>query len=205
MLDTVLFARDKWLAKDPFSQGIIFPDKAIMFVGAIENTTDRIKNDRIDYWENVYGFDMTPIKDIAMQEPVIDIISGKSVISDCVPILTLDLLKCTKENLSFRSKFTLQASRDDYFGGIVAYFEVGFTQIHKPIGFSTSPFAKYTHWKQTLFFFEEEHCICEGEKFYGEIMCVPNQKNPRDLDISLQVKLKGSHAQFESSMNYRLR
>lgn len=205
MLDTVLYARDKWLNKSPFSRGIIFPDKAVMFVGAIENTTDRIKNDRIDYWENVYGFDMSPIKEIAMQEPVIDVVSGKAVISDCVPILTLDLLKCTKENLSFKSKFKLRASRNDYFGGIVAYFEVGFTQIHKPIGFSTAPFAKYTHWKQTLFFLEENHSICEGEEIVGDIICLPNQNNPRDLDISLRVKLDGKIAKHKSSMHFRLR
>ena len=33
MLDTVLFARDKWLIKD----GIIFPDKAVMYVTAMED------------------------------------------------------------------------------------------------------------------------------------------------------------------------
>eukprot|EP00815_Leptocylindrus_aporus_P006142 CAMPEP_0116070094 /NCGR_PEP_ID=MMETSP0322-20121206/12779_1 /TAXON_ID=163516 /ORGANISM="Leptocylindrus danicus var. apora, Strain B651" /LENGTH=428 /DNA_ID=CAMNT_0003557785 /DNA_START=437 /DNA_END=1720 /DNA_ORIENTATION=+ len=146
MLDTVLFARDKWLTKDPKSPGVIFPDKAVMFIGAIENTTDGIKSDRVDFWKNVYGFDMSPIKDIAIQEPIVDIVSPKAVISDCTPILTLDLLKCTKENLTFKSRFCLEASRNDYLSGFVSYFEVGFTQIHKPIGFSTAPFSKYTHW-----------------------------------------------------------
>lgn len=33
MLDTVLFARDKWLAPG----GLIFPDKAVMYITAIED------------------------------------------------------------------------------------------------------------------------------------------------------------------------
>mmetsp|Transcript_22057 Transcript_22057/g.33091 ORF Transcript_22057/g.33091 Transcript_22057/m.33091 type:complete len:399 (-) Transcript_22057:118-1314(-) len=205
MLETVIYARDRWLNKNPYSPGLMFPDKAIMFLGAIENSSDRIKTDRIDYWQNVYGFDMSPIKEIAIQEPIVDVIDSKAVISNCAPILTLDLLKCTKENLSFSTNFTLEANRNDYFGGFVTYFEVGFTQIHKPIGFSTAPFAKYTHWKQTLFFMEEEYCICKGENIYGEISCIPNSNNPRDLDISIKVEMNGKNSSLRSSMNYRLR
>jgi type I protein arginine methyltransferase len=70
MLDTVLFARDKWLVPN----GIIFPDKAVMYICALEDA--QVKSDRIDFWENVYGFDMTPIKEIAIQEPVVDVVDS---------------------------------------------------------------------------------------------------------------------------------
>jgi protein arginine N-methyltransferase 1 len=70
MLDTVLFARDKWLVPN----GIIFPDKAVMYICALEDA--QVKNDRIDFWDNVYGFDMTPIKEIAIREPVVDVVDS---------------------------------------------------------------------------------------------------------------------------------
>eukprot|EP00467_Chlorarachnion_reptans_P017442 CAMPEP_0114513164 /NCGR_PEP_ID=MMETSP0109-20121206/15405_1 /TAXON_ID=29199 /ORGANISM="Chlorarachnion reptans, Strain CCCM449" /LENGTH=192 /DNA_ID=CAMNT_0001692981 /DNA_START=85 /DNA_END=660 /DNA_ORIENTATION=+ len=44
MLDTVLFARDKWLAKG----GHIFPDKASMFIMGIED--HEYRQSKIDYW-----------------------------------------------------------------------------------------------------------------------------------------------------------
>ena len=105
MLDTVLYARDKWLVKG----GIVFPDKAVMYLCAVED--GQVKSDRIDFWDNVYGFDMTPIKDIALKEPVVDVVDSKAVVTDSVPILHLDILTCTKEDLQFNSSFKLNAQR----------------------------------------------------------------------------------------------
>jgi protein arginine N-methyltransferase 1 len=199
MLDTVIFARDKWLVKD----GIVFPDKAVMYLAAIED--GQVKKDRIDFWGNVYGFDMSPIKEIALKEPVVDVVDAKAVVTDPVPILHLDILTCTKEDLQFQSAFKLCATRNDYIHGLVAYFECAFTQVHKPIGFSTAPFCRYTHWKQTIFYLPESLVICKGEAISGEISCKPNKKNKRDLDIGVALNFQGRHTKFEKNFEYRLR
>lgn len=199
MLDTVLYARDKWLIEG----GVIFPDKAVMYVGAIED--GEAKRDRIDFWNNVYGFDMTPLKAIAIKEPVVDVIASRAVVTECVPILHLDILTCTKEDLQFSAPFELRANRNDYIHGVVAYFECAFTQVHKPIGFSTSPYCRYTHWKQTLFYLEDSLTVCEGEIIKGTIDCKPNKKNPRDLDIGLSLKFHGTHSKIDKHMDFRLR
>ena len=201
MLDTVLFARDKWLVK---TNGIIFPDKAVMYITAIED--GNVRRDRFDYWDDVYGFDMSPIKEIALREPVVDVVDAKSLVTDGVPILSLDILTCTKEDLDFTSPFKLQALRNDYIHGLVAYFECAFTQIHKPIGFSTSPMARYTHWKQTILYLPETLTVCAGEVLTGEISCRPNQRNRRDLDIGLNLTFKGRYSECENKkIPYRLR
>jgi len=199
MLDTVLYARDKWLVDD----GVIFPDKAVMYIGGLEDGD--VKRDRIDFWTNVYGFDMSPLKEIAIKEPVVDVVASKAIVTDCVPILHLDILTCTKEDLQFKSSFNLTASRNDYLHGLVAYFECAFTQVHKPIGFSTSPFCRYTHWKQTLFYLQNSLTICKGETISGKIACKPNKRNPRDLDIALSVSFRGQYCTVEEQMKYRLR
>jgi protein arginine N-methyltransferase 1 len=49
MLNTVIYARDKWLAPG----GALFPDRAKLFVCAIEDR--QYKDDKINWWENVYG------------------------------------------------------------------------------------------------------------------------------------------------------
>ena len=72
MLDTVLYARDKWLRRPG---GVIFPDKAVMYLCGVEDAA--VKRERIDFWDNVYGFDMRPIKDIALKEPVVDVVGAK--------------------------------------------------------------------------------------------------------------------------------
>jgi type I protein arginine methyltransferase len=199
MLDTVIFARDKWLVPN----GIIFPDKAVMYLAALED--DNVKRERFDFWNDVYGFDMGAIRDVAMTEPVVDIVDAKAIVTDSVPILHLDILTCTKEDLEFTAKFKLQAQRNDYVHGIVTYFECAFTQIHKPMGFSTAPFARYTHWKQTILYLEETLTICAGETMVGEISCRPNKRNCRDLDIGLQLTFKGRYSEFNKTTQFRLR
>ena len=71
MLNTVLYARDKWLTPN----GIIFPDKAVMYLCAVED--EQMKYERIDFWENVYGFDMSALRSVALKEPVVDVVDPK--------------------------------------------------------------------------------------------------------------------------------
>ena len=200
MLDTVLYARDKWLIPQ---NGIIFPDKAVLYIAAIEDAS--VKRERIDFWDNVYGFDMSNIRNVAIREPVVDVIEANNVVSNTSPILQIDILTCTKDDLDFSSKFRLTANRNDYVHGLVVYFECAFTQIHKPIGFSTSPFSQYTHWKQTIFYLEDRITIHSGEKICGQISCKPNKQNNRDLDIELGVQVDTPDCKMQSCMLYNLR
>ena len=66
MLDTVLYARDRYLRPN----GMLFPDKATLYLTAIEDA--EYKKDKIEFWDNVYGFDMSCIKRMAMLEPLVD-------------------------------------------------------------------------------------------------------------------------------------
>lgn len=47
MLDTVIYARDKWLAPG----GLLFPDKAQLYVCAIEDAQYRER--KLEFWNNV--------------------------------------------------------------------------------------------------------------------------------------------------------
>ena len=52
---------------------------------------------QIDFWDSVYGFSMKVIKDIALSEPLVDVVESKAVITNAAPILTLDIMTCKKE------------------------------------------------------------------------------------------------------------
>jgi protein arginine N-methyltransferase 1 len=77
MLNTVLYARDKWLIPG----GIVLPDKASLYLTAIEDAD--YKAEKIDFWENVYGFDMTCIKKQAMLEPLVDTVDRNQIVTNC--------------------------------------------------------------------------------------------------------------------------
>jgi type I protein arginine methyltransferase len=184
MLDTVLYARDKYLASD----GLIFPDKATIFMAGIEDGD--YKEEKIGFWDNVYGFDYTPLKETALSEPLVDTVEIKTVVTDPSPVLTLDLYTCKPDDLAFRAPFELTCRRDDFVHALVAWFDIEFSACHKPIRFSTGPHTKYTHWKQTVLYLHEVLTVQQGEVIKCVLHNKPNEKNRRDLDIKVEYKLE---------------
>ena len=141
-------------------------------------------------WDNVYGFDYTPLKETALSEPLVDTVDLKTVVTDPTPVLTLDLYTCTVADLAFTSPFRLSVKRDDFIHALVAWFDIDFTACHKPIRFSTGPHTKYTHWKQTVFYFKDVLTVQNGEEIQCNLQVKPNVKNRRDLDIDVKYELE---------------
>ncbi|KAG5982676.1 type I protein arginine N-methyltransferase Rmt1 [Claviceps digitariae] len=193
MLDTVLYARDKYLEKD----GLIFPDKATIFFAGIEDGD--YKEEKIGFWDNVYGFDYTPLKETALSEPLVDTVDLKTVVTDPTPVLTLDLYTCTVADLTFATPFKISIKRDDFIHALVSWFDIDFTACHKPIRFSTGPHTKYTHWKQTVFYFKDVLTVQAGEEISCHLEVKPNAKNRRDLDIDIKYDFQTEDATRSSS------
>ena len=141
-------------------------------------------------WDNVYGFDFTPLKDTALSEPLVDTVEMKACVTDPHLVYTIDLYTIKKEDLAFRVPFNMSCQRDDFIHAIVAWFDMEFGACHKPIKFSTGPHAKYTHWKQTVFYLREVLKVQQDESLSGFLTCKPNEKKPRDLDINISYQLE---------------
>ncbi|KAL4243977.1 Protein arginine N-methyltransferase [Abortiporus biennis] len=196
MLDTVLDARDKYLKPG----GLIFPDVATLYLAAIEDQD--YKEEKINFWDNVYGFDYSCIKDIALREPLVDTVELKAVVTDPCLIKNINLLTAKKEDLTFTAPFSLKATRNDYVHAFLAWFDISFECTHKKVQFSTGPHAKYTHWKQTVFYTPETLTVSEGDTITGRLSCAPNARNPRDLDITLAYKTPKEPT--ETVINYKM-
>jgi len=187
MLDTVLLARDKYLKPD----GLLFPDQANIFIAAIED--EDYKAEKIDFWDNVYGFDYSCIKDIALREPLVDTVDVKSVVTQPCMIKAIDLRNAKKEDLAFSAPFTLKVTRNDYIHAFLGWFDINFDCTHTKVKFSTGPHAQYTHWKQTVFYTPGSSLrVAQGEEIKGTLTCAPNARNNRDLDISIAWATKNS-------------
>jgi len=199
MLDTVLFARDKWLAED----GLMFPDRATLYVTAIEDR--QYKDDKINWWDDVYGFDMSCIRKVALSEPLVDVVDRNQLVSNNCLLKEVDLQTCKKEDIPFESPFHLQIKRNDYVQALVTFFNMEFTKCHKRVGFSTSPEAPYTHWKQTVFYLEEYLTVKKGEEMYGMFRMKPNTRNARDLDFEIDIDFQGELCQISEKNKYRMR
>lgn len=202
MLDTVLYARDKYLKPDT---GLIFPDKAVLYLTSIEDA--EYKESKIGFWNDVYGFNMQSIGKVALTEPIVDVVDPSFINSDYRPILALDLMKCTKADLNFSVPFHLNFTREDTSHALVAHFDCEFSMAKPSITLSTSPYSIPTHWKQTVFYLKEPLQVCEGDKVRGTISCSPNARNNRDLDIAIDYSFEGKNMQTNGivSQQYKLR
>ena len=145
--------------------------------------------DLTSVWDNVYGFDFTPLKDTALTEPLVDTVEVKACVTDPGKVYEIDLYTVTKEALAFRAPFSLQVRKNDFIHALIAWFDIEFGACHKPITFSTGPHSKYTHWKQTVFYLREVLTVEEGEIITGLLSSRPNDKKPRDLDIGITYEL----------------
>jgi protein arginine N-methyltransferase 1 len=132
------------------------------------------------------------MKEIALNEPLVDTVEMKALVTDPCPIITFDLNTVTAADLAFKVPYSLTAKRSDFIHALIAWFDIEFSACHKPIHFSTGPHAKYTHWKQTVFYLRDVLTVEEEEGVTGWIENRPNEKNKRDLDIGISYKFETS-------------
>ncbi|KAI4224086.1 MAG: hypothetical protein LQ349_007302 [Xanthoria aureola] len=183
MLDTVLYARDQYLEPN----GLIFPDRATIFLAGIED--GEYKDEKIGFWDNVYGFDYSPLKHTALTEPLVDTVDLKACVTEPAKVFEINLYTVTAADLAFKEPFTLDCRRNDFIHALIAWFDIEFTACHKPIKFSTGPHTKYTHWKQTVFYLREVLTVEENEQVQGVLSSKPNATKKRDLDIEIVYRL----------------
>merc|ERR1711974_8059 len=163
------------------------------------------KDDKIHWWDEVYGFDMSCIRKVALTEPLVDTVDCNQVVTNSCLIKEIDIQTCTKEDIPFTSPFHLQIKRNDYMQALVTYFNIEFTKCHKRVGFSTAPEARYTHWKQTVFYLDDYLTCKKGDEVTGVFSMKPNTRNVRDLDFEIKVDFNGELGSVSESNTYRMR
>lgn len=182
MVDSVIFARDKWMVPG----GTLMPDKARMFIAGIED--EAYLKQKIGFWDDVYGFKMSCIKEKALLEPLVDVVPPAQVCSTSCTFKEFDFNTATVEDLEFAADFEIQWSHKDTCHALTAWFDVEFSKCHMPVGLNTSPFTDYTHWKQTVFYFDTPLRTERDQTLTGTIDVRKHRKNHRDLKVHLSTK-----------------
>ena len=123
---------------------------------------------------------------VALAEPLVDTVELKAVVTKPSLTYSIDLYTVKVSDLAFTANFSLEVERNDYIHAFISWFDVEFSACHKPLKFSTGPHAKYTHWKQTVFYITDYLIVNKGETICGQISSKPTAKNPRDLDVRIE-------------------
>jgi len=185
MLPSVLAARDEYMDKE---NGTMWPNKSNMF---IEGATDS----RLEYWDNVYGFDMTPMKTKVVKElcneATVEINDAKTVVTNRAELISFDLNICNDEDLDFQANFELRKNKSNAQSSakvdkLVISFDVDFDlREYTKASFSTSCQTEPTHWKQTALWFDpaDAPSLQAGEVLKGTLHMARNDRNQRDMDF----------------------
>lgn len=182
MLDTVLYARDKYLVEG----GLILPDKCSMYIAGIED--GEYKDEKINYWQDVYGFDYSPFIKVAMVEPLVDTVNNNSLITNPYKFFEFDINNVKKEDLEFTRDFALKPITNELCHAYIIWFDCEFPGDEK-VFLKTGPMNHYTHWKQTVFYMDQVLDVKTSDLIKGRISSRPNATNPREVDVEINWEL----------------
>lgn len=121
----------------------MFPDVASIYMCGIED--EEYRECKVDWWNRVYTYDMSPMRELSLSEPIVDYVEKDFVITtdSLVRVLPFnqqrfDLYKVTVEEIhNIESNIILCSRKQDFIHALVLYFTVEFTACHKPVFINT--------------------------------------------------------------------
>lgn len=148
---------------------------------------------------------MTCLRPTVLSEPLIDICESQYIITDKCNVFDIDIYTVKKEDLDFTASYTLNFKNSDNLSGIISWFDIRFDRLPNPVEFSTSPYTKSTHWKQVVFYTENNISVKRGDVLNGSIAVRKSKKNFRELDVKISYKIKGLYSTYDSYQLYKIR
>ena len=148
MLPSVLFARDRYLTNPAHC----YPDVAVLYIAGMHDR--RSQGEWIDWWKDVYGFDMTPLVTDADRHrgSNIETVQADDIVTGTSELKRFDVGTVRAEELDWTSDFTVQLKVADSIDALVVHFDTLFQRdTTDTVTLTTSPATPPTHWMQTVF------------------------------------------------------
>lgn len=194
MLDSVIFARDKYLAED----GLMIPSDAILYMTPVNMSSYVAEN--ILFWDNIYGYNFSSVKYAVlgnkMCEPTITCIDQSQCVAEPEIFCELDLKTVIMKDIqNINQTLSYTFTKPGLVHGFASWFDVEFKgpmaaspdQGTKIVTLSTSPATLQTHWKQTVIFLPASMTVDEGDQITAIIDLSQDEGNKRHYNISVEI------------------
>ena len=99
--------------------------------------------------------------------------------------------KVTIEELDFDADFRVVIRRPTQLHGFLSWFTTDFSHGKENVCLSTSPFKKWTHWKQTVFYLRKPLLIEYEEEVKGKLRVGKGVENKRNIEVDMTLEVKG--------------
>jgi len=203
MLDSVLWARDRYLVPD----GLMVPSHCVLHIAPLEDS-DYVA-DNVDFWRDVYGFNMTAMMAKIYDDILVRQVSPANLVSKSTPFLQLPLHSITVADLSFVKQFSVEIERDlDRLDGWVIWFDTFFLPSRDSelpadaraeiwpsgsksgVAFTTGPAGKETHWRSGVMLIDRsKHPATpakRGSRIEGSVEYKKGSQNTRNLEVEVK-------------------
>jgi protein arginine N-methyltransferase 3 len=219
MLDSVLWARDKYLKPD----GLMVPSHMNMWVAPVADP--EFVADHFTFWRDIYGFDMKAMQAGIHEEAHVLHMPTKTICGEPFPFLQLELHTTTVKDLTFTKEFKSKLTQNiDSLDGFDIWFDTFFAgsrdeviprdaraetwQSPKPggVAFTTGPYGKETHWRQGVVFIDNNDSSKahqEGEVVTGTLQYAVADDNSRALDVKFDWKFDNEEKKHIQSWRMR--
>lgn len=138
------------------------PDRATLNLAGLED--NNFKRSKFTFWDNVYDINMDAIKPYVLKEPLVDFANKRMINTSVSRIFEINLYTIKKEELDFSKTYELTFFRNDTFNGVISWFDIFFDKLPHKVQFTTGPFSTKTHWKQVIFYTNEDIFVSKGKE-----------------------------------------
>lgn len=148
---------------------------------------------------------MECMKKVALSEPLVDIVEEQLVMSKLSKVLDIDLYTIKAEDLNFISKFELNITRDDTIYGLAVWFDIYFLKLNSQVKFTTGPYSRHTHWKQSVLYMKQPIRAKEGSVLSGTISVKKSSVDNRGCGIKVFFNYSDDETSIGYSQLYQMR
>lgn len=172
MLDDLIYCRDNLLNEG----GVICPDRSSLHVVGI--TDYQYYFDSVEYWENVYGFRMEPMKKLVLEEASTCHIPKHCIATNSCLVHAVDIAKLDLDKRGYTSNFTIQANKKATLHFLTFYIDCMFNNPVDPganfvIGFNP---GRNNTWTEVSVMLTEAIPVNCGDSIKGTISVEVKEK-----------------------------
>lgn len=180
MLDSVINARDKFLKPG----GLLLPNRCNLSLVALGD--EQRHAEYIAFWNDVYGFDMSPMQGEVLKEAIVEVCRNEFVLTEPVVLADFNVMTVNYTYPNFVYDFQLGVTKGGKITAFVGYFDT-FFDLPNAVHFSTGPHTKTTHWKQVVFYIKTPVEVAKGDIVRGQFLCRRGLKDVRALCVQINV------------------
>jgi protein arginine N-methyltransferase 3 len=200
MLDSVIYARDKYLAPD----GLMVPSHATLRIAPLADS-DLVAS-HVDFWRDVYGFNMASMLEKIHDEALTRVVDAKELAAESAAFYELDLHTVSVKDLEFCQPFEMKWKNGfERLEGFIIWFDIFFMRLRSDIlpkdldvavaqkkgivAFSTGPHSQATHWQQGVLMIKDQQDVKADDVITGHVAYRKKEGQERSIDVDVDWRV----------------